>query len=837
MDKQLPPLQRVSSKLHLEFAPASPTAAAKAVPPVERLTEEVSFLKRALAENNERALDGFTERLRALFAASASGSPLPAPAVSGTAAPEAACSPARAGGSRGPPPPLPPPPLSPTRRPNSPGKKEGGAREARLAGRAGPNSCSVEAPLPPKPPPELLEGSPPAPRGAPRTLEDEETEGPDLEPPAPLRLVNTKTAASENEGGPLMRRLTVELESLARNGLDALSSQTGDALSGASPGSPPTTQPSSPLRSPSPSIGGAGAGGCLPAAATPASPPPSPPRTQSPAPQPPSEPSPKWQEDARGNGEVAKAYAKAAASGATSSARDSKDVVSPPRERVVAIPGAVTQHLDALQEQPKLLNGVSFCSRDMENGLSRDSMTSTLTGLQGRKTTLSSMSSEEEGTPTKGGQRGLFSNLEAMKEQVRQTIHTKPYSVTDYYKEDGIFRRIAMSPIFENFTLLVIVFNAIWIAVDTDLNSESVLIRAKLQFQVAENFFCFYFSFEWIVRFFAFENKRNTLKDPWFVFDSALLAFMVLETWILSIALIVSGGTNAQIDLGVVGLFRLLRLARIARISRLMRAVPELMVLVKGMLAATKSVFWTLFLLIVMMYVFAICFTQLAEDTEIGKTYFPTVWISMQNLLLDGTLPDNAAMVVAVGEESWVYALLLLLFILLGSLTVLNMLVGVLCETMSTVSSVEKETSDVKFVKDQMLDILRKNVDADGDMMVSKDEFEALLVNPAAAKAIDFVGVDVESLVECSDFIFRHKGQGLTFGDFVEIVLDFRGSKVATVKDIIGLKRHMLMELSSWAKILDKRFDRTFQKGMKDFGDHSTSTRPTSTEDPASPTA
>merc|ERR1719265_1598668 len=125
---------------------------------------------------------------------------------------------------------------------------------------------------------------------------------------------------------------------------------------------------------------------------------------------------------------------------------------------------------------------------------------------------------------------------------------TKPkHTVFDYYKKSGPWQRIARSQIFEHLTLGVIAFNAIWIAVDTDHNGAEMLLDAHPVFQVAENFFCAFFSFEWFVRFMSFKRKRDGCKDAWFVFDSILVLSIVLETWALNaVALFHSGGSGSN---------------------------------------------------------------------------------------------------------------------------------------------------------------------------------------------------------------------------------------------------------------------------------------------------
>merc|ERR1719238_487129 len=112
----------------------------------------------------------------------------------------------------------------------------------------------------------------------------------------------------------------------------------------------------------------------------------------------------------------------------------------------------------------------------------------------------------------------------------------------------------------------------------------------------------------------------------------------------------------------------------------------------------------------------------------------------MNTLLLRGTLPDMADLVEDVGAENPAFTGLMLVFILISTLTVMNMLVGVLCEVVSVVSSVEKEQMTVQFVKMKLLSVLKISGIFDGDnqeeMLISKLEFEQLLLMPEGARII-----------------------------------------------------------------------------------------------------
>merc|ERR1712039_816160 len=57
------------------------------------------------------------------------------------------------------------------------------------------------------------------------------------------------------------------------------------------------------------------------------------------------------------------------------------------------------------------------------------------------------------------------------------------------------------------------------------------------------------------------------------------------------------------------------------------------------------------------------------------------------------------------------------------------------------------------------------------------------------------VGVDVVGLVEYSGFIF--KDSEMSFTDFVELILQLRGTNQATVKDIVDLRKQVMQEFDA----------------------------------------
>eukprot|EP00747_Dinoflagellata_sp_TGD_P142901 gnl/TRDRNA2_/TRDRNA2_176311_c0_seq1.p1 gnl/TRDRNA2_/TRDRNA2_176311_c0~~gnl/TRDRNA2_/TRDRNA2_176311_c0_seq1.p1 ORF type:complete len:482 (+),score=110.72 gnl/TRDRNA2_/TRDRNA2_176311_c0_seq1:76-1521(+) len=382
-----------------------------------------------------------------------------------------------------------------------------------------------------------------------------------------------------------------------------------------------------------------------------------------------------------------------------------------------------------------------------------------------------------------------FADSEAMKERVRQTLLKKEeYNVFDFYYKEGAAQAIAKHPAFENVTLAVISLNAVWIAVDTDYNHSETLLEAEWYFQLMEHFFCAYFTFEWVVRFLSFRRKLDGLKDGWFRFDSLLVLLMVVETWFFSIVALGGGGANPLG--GNTAILRLFRLLRLSRLLRMLKSLPELMILIKGMATAMKSVSYVICLLVIITYVFAIAFVQLAPDGGyIADQFFAHVPLAMYSLLIYGTFLDNLAdFFNAIRDESEIGVFLAFCFVFLGCMTVMNMLIGVLCEVISAVAETEREERKTLDVKEKMDGIVRE-LDSNGNGKISYKEFTSILHIPEALLALQDVGVDPAGLVDFADLFFLEDGEyvELEFHRFMEMVLDLRDSNNSTVKDIMNL--------------------------------------------------
>eukprot|EP00931_Biecheleriopsis_adriatica_P065156 TRINITY_DN39789_c0_g1_i1.p1 TRINITY_DN39789_c0_g1~~TRINITY_DN39789_c0_g1_i1.p1 ORF type:complete len:834 (-),score=164.89 TRINITY_DN39789_c0_g1_i1:21-2522(-) len=393
----------------------------------------------------------------------------------------------------------------------------------------------------------------------------------------------------------------------------------------------------------------------------------------------------------------------------------------------------------------------------------------------------------------------LFGDPDMMKMRLRASLYTPEYNIQDFYKDEGCCQWIARSAVFDYASLAVVGLNAIWIMIEMDHNKEAILFEADAIFIIVENLFAVFFFSEFIIRLFALEHWKRFLQDNAMIFDFFLVLLMVLEVWLLAPILYFSEsnreGGQAVGNVAVLRIFRLMRLTRVARMGRILRAVPELMVLIKGIMTASRSVCFTMGLLGIVTYVFAICFAEITAGSPLGSTHYDTVPTAMLSLFLEGALPDVADLVYRNSGENAFFGIVTLVYVLIACLTILNMLVGILVEVVGVVARHEKEESEVKQVRTQLLKLLQEHCHAhvDETSEVDQDTFLKIVSSSKGARSIHELGVDVFGLIDLRELIFAEGG--IQFGDFMEIILQLRGSNQATVKDIVDLRKFILQEI------------------------------------------
>eukprot|EP00747_Dinoflagellata_sp_TGD_P145494 gnl/TRDRNA2_/TRDRNA2_176591_c7_seq6.p1 gnl/TRDRNA2_/TRDRNA2_176591_c7~~gnl/TRDRNA2_/TRDRNA2_176591_c7_seq6.p1 ORF type:complete len:269 (+),score=49.28 gnl/TRDRNA2_/TRDRNA2_176591_c7_seq6:2-808(+) len=214
------------------------------------------------------------------------------------------------------------------------------------------------------------------------------------------------------------------------------------------------------------------------------------------------------------------------------------------------------------------------------------------------------------------------------------------------------------------------------------------------------------------------------------------------------------------------------------------------MVMIKGMVTASASVSYTLALLMIITYVFSIALRNIVPPgSYIEETYFISVPEAMHNLILFGTFMDSlSTFIYDVKAEAPLCFIFCWIYIGLAALTVMNMLIGVLCEVISAVAAEEAEGLMVEKVNDKFKNIVAE-LDENNDGSLSWKEFQNILEHPQALPALESVDVDPEGMVDMAEDYFFEDGEEveLEFDEFVAMLLDLRAGQSSTIKDIMAL--------------------------------------------------
>merc|ERR1711904_357803 len=110
-------------------------------------------------------------------------------------------------------------------------------------------------------------------------------------------------------------------------------------------------------------------------------------------------------------------------------------------------------------------------------------------------------------------------------------------------------------------------------------------------------------------------------------------------------------------------------------------------------------------------------------------------------------MDDLSAFTDAIREEMPALLPLALLFVALAALTVMNMLIGVLCDVVSAVAERERDEIRMENLPEKMLMIVQ-TLDEDANDKISYKEFIEIMGKPDALAALDDVGVSPTGIVD-----------------------------------------------------------------------------------------
>merc|ERR1719424_2602960 len=196
------------------------------------------------------------------------------------------------------------------------------------------------------------------------------------------------------------------------------------------------------------------------------------------------------------------------------------------------------------------------------------------------------------------------------------------------------------------------------------------------------------------------------------------------------------------------------------------------------MIKAARSVIFILIFLVLVMYVFAIIFTGTFSDREmypltpycsferrsgqnetedcledgdfgeLGQDLFATMGDSFMSLFTRGVLGDNLDETVqAIMDQSLLLMWVFFVFLIITFATLLNMLIGVVCEVISDAAASEDEIATVSSLKETIEDAFDE-IDTNDDGLVCPREWAKIKDNQHVRKSFSNIGIEDERMEE-----------------------------------------------------------------------------------------
>jgi len=385
-------------------------------------------------------------------------------------------------------------------------------------------------------------------------------------------------------------------------------------------------------------------------------------------------------------------------------------------------------------------------------------------------------------------------------------------------------RKIVASHNFELVFGLAILSNALLIGVEVEYTSSRKLADAPIAFKVVQHLYAITFLVELVFRglseSWSFFTGRHLL---WNYLDLLICLFSLWE-FALDASLIIGGSesnprsTNMS-NVRIIRLVRITRLIRITRISRLMRFIKALRTLVYSIIVTLKSLVWALLLIMLLIYVFGIFFTQTVldsgysgfEDSYLIYKYWGTLGLSMTTLFksVSGGVSWEDA-VDPLDSISWLLIVVFYIYISFAYFAVLNVVTGVFCQ--SALESAQRDQdmlmqqimankqNHVKKVKE-----LFQDIDCDNSGFITLQELESRMEDAAVQAYFNSLELDVHDAWTFFKLLDTDEGHTIEIEEFIMGCMRLRGpAKALDVARIMHENQLISNHLTSFMHFVEK---------------------------------
>eukprot|EP00929_Paragymnodinium_shiwhaense_P105053 TRINITY_DN6993_c0_g1_i2.p1 TRINITY_DN6993_c0_g1~~TRINITY_DN6993_c0_g1_i2.p1 ORF type:complete len:794 (+),score=185.35 TRINITY_DN6993_c0_g1_i2:130-2511(+) len=379
-------------------------------------------------------------------------------------------------------------------------------------------------------------------------------------------------------------------------------------------------------------------------------------------------------------------------------------------------------------------------------------------------------------------------------------------STTQEYKLWETMASMIINSKFDYCSAFFIVCNAILTGIQTENAARNPGRPAPTEFRILDTLFCVIFTIELLLKIFVYRKGFYKLPEwKWNIFDTILVAMQIAEELLALIASASgmsmqsegeSGEESTNVNFSFMRVMRILRLVRIVRLFRVLRIIGELRTIVASIAGCMRPLVSAIILLLLMIYVVGVFFTQ-AVSTHIAGGFEAET--PLQDLHAHfGTLPDSIFSLYKailggidwgdladpiVEEMSTVYGLIFAFYIAFSVLAMMNVMTGVFVEAALEIAKNDED----QYLTNHMNNLL-KATDVDDTGLISWDAFAGQLHHPAMQEYFKSLNIDATDGRALFNILDVDEVGMLPAEDFVSGCLRLRGPSRAL--DLEVLSKH-----------------------------------------------
>jgi len=354
---------------------------------------------------------------------------------------------------------------------------------------------------------------------------------------------------------------------------------------------------------------------------------------------------------------------------------------------------------------------------------------------------------------------------------------------------------------FDCFFAVLVLMNCIFIGIEVQHAIEQP-DSTPVEFYVVQYGLAFMFTLELSMRLCAYGCREFFRGEDWLW--SLLDTFIVLSSiWDIALDLIFlwdassTGTDNPDNPVSSLRALRILRLARIVKAVRLMRVfrfVRALRTLISSIFHTLKSLFWALMLMVLIVYVFGVLFSQAVNSYlldpenpdlpdlafEAAQRHYDSLWGTMVSLFMcisGGTNWENVLAPLRAISQLW--ELLFLFYVAFTYFAVLNVVTAVFCQS-AIESAQNDQASLVQNILEEKEEHREKLLDlfvqvGDEQDTITFEMFQEKINDPAVRNYFASIGLDVWDAWSFFKLLDLDEGGSVEADEFLMGCLRLRG--------------------------------------------------------------